>query len=811
MFQDLRFGVRMLLKHKSFTWIAVLMLALGIGANTAIFSVVNAVMWRSLPYQKPEQLVMAWERSTRERLSQPAMNAPGLFLAWREHKDVFSDVAAYEDAAISHDARFFLTDGNEPERIAGALVSGNLFSLLGVQAAMGRNFTIEEEQPGREQVVVLSDAFWQRRFAADRDVIGKLLRLNDKSFTVIGVMPPEFKLSYPTAAELWTPLTLGPEEKANWDEAACKIVGRLKPGVTIEQAREAMTRLTQRLEAPHRKTTQDLYVQLDPLHKYHFGEMQTPLLLLLAAVAMVLLIACVNVTNLSLARATERGREIAVRAAVGASRVRLIRQLLTESLILAALGGVAGVWLAFLARDLLVGLMPKTVPRGGDVKIDLWVLGFTALLSISVGIVSGLAPALQASRPDLTESLKAGARSVTAQSGMRRWRDWLVIAETALSLVLLIGAGLMIRTLWRLQHVELGFDPKNVLTMHFTIPRYKFNPDKTQKREFVRAQERAFVERVVARIKPLPGVISAAAANSVPLRGLDYNAGFDIAGKPPGRFGARFRIVGNDYFRTMGIRLLKGRTFTGQDTPQSGKTAVVTEEFARRYFPNEEPLGQRLDPSDWNAEIVGVIADVRHQPPSQPLEPALYLSFSQEIWNPMCLVVRTVGDPLQMAPAVRRAVWAEDKDQPVEETATMEQITAAAVSDSRFYSITLGAFALIALLLGATGIYGVLSHAVAGRTHEIGIRMALGAEGRDVLRLVLAQGMKPALLGVAIGLIAALGLTRLMKSLLFGVSATDSLTFAAIVVLLSFVALLSCWIPARRATKVDPMIALRRE
>ncbi len=810
LWQDLRYGGRMLLKTPGFTLIAVITLALGIGANTAIFSVVNAVMWRSLPYQQPEQLVMVWERSTRERLPQPSPNAPALFLEWRERKDVFTDVAAYEDAAISHSPRFFLTEGNEPERIAGAYVSGNLFSLLGVNAALGRTFTVEDEHPGREQVVILSDAFWQRRFGADPGVIGKSLQLNDEAFTVIGVMPPEFKLSYPKATELWTPLTFGPKERADWGQAAYKVIARLKPGVTIGQAREAMARLTRQLLTPHRKSTQDLYVQLDPLHEYHFGEMQRPLFLLLAAVTMVLLIACVNVANLSLARAMDRGREIAVRAAMGAGRGRLIRQLLTESLLLAALGGLVGVLLAFWGRNLLVGLIPGTVPRSGDVKIDAWVLGFTALLSISAGVGSGLVPALQASKPDLNESLKAGARSATAQHRTRRWRDWLVVAETALSLILLIGAGLMIRSLWQLHRVELGFNPKNVLTMHFTIPPYKFKYDLVRERALIGTQERAFIERVVDRVKSLPGVVSAAATSSVPLRGVDYHQAGEIAGRP-GYYSGRFRVVSNDYFRTMGIRLSKGRTFTEQDTQQSGKVVVVTEEFARKYFPNAEPLGQRLDPSDAKAEIVGVVADVRHKRPDQPLEPALYLSLSQESFNPMSLVVRTAGDPLQLAAAVRRAVWAEDKDQPLEEIATMEQIAAAAISDSRFYSITLGAFALIALLLGATGIYGVISYSVAIRTHEIGIRMALGAERLDVLRLILTQGMKLALLGIGIGIIAALGLTRLMKSLLFGVSAVDPVTFAAIAMLLTFVALLACSIPARRAAKVDPMIALRTE
>lgn len=808
--QDLSYGARMLMKRPGFTTIAVITLALGIGANTAIFSVAHAVGWRSLPYRQPEQLVMLWEKSTMGKSHQPSPNAPALFLAWREHKEVFSDVAAYEDAAISHRSRFFLTGGNEPERIMGAFVSGNLFSTLGVNAALGRTFTVEDEQPGREEVVILSDAFWRRRFGADPDAIGKTIRLSDKTYTIVGVAPPEFKLSYPNATELWAPLTFGPEERTDWDSSAYKVVARFKPGVTIGQARKAMTPLTQQLLTPHRKpnqgpSIQSLYVQLDPLHEYHFGEMRRPLFLLLAAVASVLLIACANVANLSLARAMDRGREIAVRAAMGASRGRLIRQMLAESLMLAALGGVIGVLVAFWGRNLLLGLMPSTVPRSGDAKIDAWVLGFTALLSISAGIVAGLAPALGASKPDIHEALKAGARAATAHTRARRWRDWFVVAETALSLVLLIGAGLLIRSFRQINRVELGFDPTNVLTMHFTIPPYKFNYDA--------AQEGSFIERVVERIKPLPGVISVAAASSIPLRGVDYHAAGTIIGKT-GYYSGRSRDVSRDYFRTMGIRLLKGRTFTEQDTQQSGKVVVVTDGFARKYFSNGEPLGQRLQtPSNTEAEIVGIVADVRHKRFDQPIEPAYYLPLSQnqESIGTYSLVVRTAGDPLQVASAVRHAVWEEDKNQPLEEIATMEQITAAATSDLRFISITLGVFALIALLLSAIGIYGVVSYSVAQRTHEIGVRMALGAGRLDVLRLVLTQGMRLTLLGIAIGVSAALGLTRLMRSLLFGLSATDPLTFVAIAILLMFVALIACWIPARRAANVDPMIAIRCE
>jgi len=459
-----------------------------------------------------------------------------------------------------------------------------------------------------------------------------------------------------------------------------------------------------------------------------------------------------------------------------------------------------------------VALMPNTIPRSGDVKIDVWVLGFTALLSISASVVSGLLPALQASKPDLNESLKAGASAVTVRPHTRRWRDWLVVAETTLSLILLIGAVLMIRSLWKLHNVELGFDPKNVLTMHFTIPDYKFAPITRQTWPVIWAQQTALIERVVERIKTTPGIVTVAATSSVPLRGPDGFCGFDIAGKPGKGYGANCRKVSNDYFRTMGIRLLKGRTFTEQDTQQSGNVVVVTEEFARRFFPNEEPLGQRLDPSDWNAEIVGVITDVRHKSPNHPLQPAYYVPLSQSMgFRPVSLVVRTAGDPSQLAPAMRHAVWAEDKDQPLEEIATMEQITADTIADSKFISITLAAFALIAMLLGAMGIYGVISYSVTQRSHEIGIRLALGAQTRAVQWLIIRQGMALVALGVGLGLAGALALTRLLEKLLFSVEPTDPLTFAFVPLLLSGVALAACYLPARRATRVDPLVALRDE
>ena len=804
--QDLRYGGRMLMKKPGFTLIAVLTLALGIGANTAIFSVAYAVMWKALPYQEPQQLVAMW--SIRKGWSgRPSPAAPAVFLDWREKNNVFTDVAAYEDAAISNRPKFFLTGIGEPERIMGARVTVNLFSVLGVNAARGRTFSVEEEQIGREQVVLLSDALWNRRFGADKEIVGKTIQLNDRLFTVIGVMPPDFKLSYPKASELWTPIPFGAKDRNNRSEVAYKTIARLKPDVTIPQAQTAMNTLSQELGQQYPKTDKDEEVLLKPLHEELFGQLRTPLLLLLTSVGVVLLIACGNVANLLLARTLERSKEIAVRAALGASRWRLIRQMLTESIILSLLGGAFGVLLAVWARDLLVKLLPATFPRSSEVMLDTQILGFTALLSLSVGLLMGLVPILQVSKPDLNEALKAGMRSASASLRMRRLGNSLVIFEVALSLVLLVTAGLIIGSLWRLQHVELGFNPRNILTMNFTIPRYKFKNDE--------AQETEFIQRIVDHAKILPGMVSAAYTTSIPLRGVDYLGTFDIAGKSPlpdRNRTAHFRSVSDGYFQTMGVRLLKGRVFNQQDNSQSARVVVLNEELARTYFDGEEVLGKHLKLHDSeDSEIIGVVANVRQQGVNQPMEPAYYEPLRQAVMNPACLVIRTLGDPLQMSSAVREAIWAEDKNQPVEGISTMEEIVAASTSDTKFLSILLGSFAFAALLLGALGIYGVLSYSVTQRTQEIGIRLALGAHVKDILQLIIGQGMKLVLVGLAIGLLGTLALTRLLTGLLYGVSATDPFTFVFVAGILLVVALLACWIPARRATKVDLMIALRTE
>jgi putative ABC transport system permease protein len=820
LWQDLRYGARMLWKTPGFTAVAALTLALGIGVNTAIFSVVNTVLLRPLPYREPDRLVMVG----RTRPSQPTHYAtkPGIFLDWRARQNVFEDMSAYQDAEIERDARFYLsgsgagggTGGAQPERIWGARITANLCPLLGVNAALGRTFLPEEEQPGRDQVALISDGLWRRRFSADPNLPGKTITINDKPYTIVGVMPAEFKLSYPKEessswSDLWTPLTIGLKERSNRSSISYRAIARLKPGVTIEQARQAMESLARAMEQEHPETDKGWGVFVAPLHEELFGSLRLPLLLLLAAVGLVLLIACVNIANLLLARATDRAKELAVRAALGAARWRMTRQLLTESVLLSLLGGALGLLLAYWARALLLEITPVTIPRGGEVRIDRWALGFTFLLSLLTGVGFGLAPALRASKPDINETLKAGARGDSAGLRARHLHGVLVVTQIALALVLLAGGGLMLRSLWWLQRVELGFQPEKILTAQFTVPAYKRLTDD---------QQAELVGRIVERVKALPGVVAAAASSAVPLGDIDYRKQFTIPDQatPGARQVARSRMITPGYFGVMGIPLIKGRFFTEQDNRSAPPVAIISDLMARRYFDGAEPLGKRLIIGKRDCEIVGVVGDARQGDARQngldkPTDPAFYESLAQSPIGVAYLVARTTGDPLSLAPALQQAVWAEAKDQPVEHIMTMERVVAAATAETRFYTWALGVFALMALTLGALGIYGVMSYSVAQRRRELGVRLALGARPGDVLRLVVREGMLLTLIGVAIGLAAALALTRLMKGLLFGVSASDPLTFVGIAALFALVALMACWIPARRATKVDPMRALRSE
>jgi putative ABC transport system permease protein len=806
--QDLGYGLRMLLKNPGFTIVAVIALALGIGANSAIFSVVNTVLLRPLPYQDPDRLVMVWEDNTKAGYPRDTPAAAN-YIDWRDQNQVFEGMAAIADMS------FNLTGTGEPERIDGRRVSANLFPLLGVEPQIGRAFMPEEDQPGRNRVVVMSHGLWQRRFGSDANITGKSLTLNGDSYTVVGVMPPHFQ--FPESDdELWVPLALTSQEAANRGRHYLQVVARMKPGVTLEQAQTEMTTIAARLQQQYPDQNTDLSAAVTLLHEHVAGDIKPALLVLLGAVGFVLLIACANVANLLLARAAVRQKEISIRIALGASRLRLIRQFLTESILLAALGGVVGLLLSLWGVSLLKAFIPPTISQAAEVSIDGRVLIFTLLISLLTGLIFGLAPALQASRFNLNETLKEGGRDSAAGSRGNRIRDLLVIAEVAVSLILLIGAGLLINSFLRLRNVDPGFRTGKLLTMQVELPVQKY-PDQ--------ARRSAFYTELISRIEALPGVNSAAVTNWIPLVRQGDSIGFSIEGRPdpaPGQ-GKRptvvTRVTSPHYFQTMGIQLMQGRVFGEQDKVDSPAVAVINETMARRFWPGEDPVGKRItpgslnspDPDDW-LTIIGVARDVRQFELVADPKPQMYISYMQAgFFAPRHLVLSTAVEPLSLASAVRKTIWEIDKDQPVSNIRTMEDVLSDSIARQRFSMLLLGIFAAVALVLAAVGIYGVMSYSVAQRTREIGIRMALGARRGDVLMLTVGGGLKLVLIGVALGLVAAFILTRVMSSLLFGVSATDPTTFIIISLVLVSVAMLASYIPARRATKVDPMVALRYE
>jgi len=802
--QDLRYGFRMLLRKPSFTAVAALALALGIGANTAIFSVVNAVLLEPLPYRDADRLVMVWGNNLPKGATIDLVS-PGDLAEWKAQNHVFEDLAGSRDASYS------LTGMGEPESIFGYRFAANFFHVLGVNALLGRTFLPEEDRPGSDKVVVLSHRLWQRRFGGDPGVIGKSITLSGAPYTVIGIMPPGF--SHPRGAELWTPLALDPSLMNNRQRRFLRVAARLKPGVTREQAQKEMDGIAARIAAQYPETNAGEGVNVVKLE--YIGDARTPLLVLLGAVGFVLLIACANVANLLLVRAAARQKEIAIRTALGASRLRLVRQFLTESVLLSLFGGALGLLLAFWSVGPMRALFQSNIenfnlPKVEAIPVDGRALGFSLLLSLLTGVIFGLLPALQASKPDLNLTLKESGGSSTVSARGRRFRDLLVVAEIALALMLLIGAGLMIKSFLRLQQGDLGLNPKNVLTMQVMLPQYKY-PD---------AQKRlAFLQGVLQRVETLPGVQSVGAINFLPLSGFWGTASFSIEGRPlpkPGEEpGADNRVITPHYLRAMGIRLVRGRDFTERDREGAPQVAIINETLARRYWPSEDPIGKRLNlgeannPSWW--EIVGVAGDVKAFGLEQETHADLYRPFLQVPFPLIAFTIRTAADPMRLAAAVRQEIWTVDKDQPVFKVLTMEQLASDSVTFRRVSMLLLGFFAAVALVLAATGIYGVMAYAVTQRTHEIGIRLALGARTQDVVSMILRQGMLLALIGVAIGLAASLALTRVMSSLLYGVSATDPLTFIGISALLVGIALLACYLPARRATQVDPMVALRYE
>jgi len=800
--KDVRYGVRSLWKRPGFTAIAVITLALGIGANTAIFSVVNAVLLKPLPFNEPERLVWVWD--TQPQLATTPTSLPD-FLGWKQQNQSFDHLAAFQSGKMFLDAG----DGITTDTQLG-LVTPELFSVFHVNPILGRTFTSEETLPGRFRVAVLSHSIWQSRFGSDPNVSGRTIQLNGAAYTIIGVMQPGF--SYPDRAELWRPLPIDP---ARLDPGPhyLKVIGRLKPGVALAQAQADMSTIAARLSQQNREKNAGHGVKLERLANVVIGDIGLALYVLLGAVGFVLLIACANLANLMLARVGAQQKEIAVRTALGASRLRIVRQLLIESIILAIGGGVIGLLLAIWAVSWVVSLSADTIPRVQEISVDPRVAGFTLLVSVITGVLFGLAPALQVSRPDLTDALKESGRT-TAGLRKNRLRSALVISEVALSLVLLVGAGLMIRSFAKLNQVDPGFKPAQVLTMGVALLRARYPADEQVAQTY---------SQILERTTAVPGVVSAGAISDLPLTGSNTSDSFTIEGRPPiakeAEPSTEYHVVTPRYFESMGIPLLSGRDVAHTDTRQSPNVVVINEVFARRHFAGENPLGHRLRLQGQERDpllIIGVVGNVRQLGLDEQLTPEVYVPLLQDplsttYQRSMTIVARTKSDPGAIAGPLRAAVASVDKSLPVYALKAMTEHLHESLARRRFNLILLTVFSGVALALAAVGIYGVISYGVTQRTHEMGIRMALGAKPRDVVQLVVRQAMVLALGGVGIGLLAAWALTRLMKSLLFNVGATDPLTFVAIAALMSLIALLACLIPARRATKVDPLVALRYE
>jgi putative ABC transport system permease protein len=803
LFSDIRYAVRNLLKRPGFTAIAVLTLALGIGANSAIFSSIYALLINPLPFPNQDRVVAIWDKNPSRGVQHNEVSMAN-YLDWRAQNQSFEHLALERWWSTN------LTAGNTPERVQGFLVTADFFDVLGVKPVRGRNFAEEENQPGKDTVAIITDSLWQRRFGSDPSIVNKTITTNGIVRTVIGVLPADF--NYPKGAEVYAPISLTPELMKSRQSHSFYVIGRLKPGVSLQNAQAEMDTITARLAAQYPETNVGLGATVYPIVADTVRVYATAIWVMMAAVGFVLLIACANVANLMLARATGRQKELALRAALGASRWRIVRQLVVESLVIALIGGAAGVLVAFWGIELLrsgnPGEASKYAAGWNHLGINFPVLAFTLGISLLSGLLFGLAPAWHVSKPELNDALKEGGRQTT--SGSHRLRSLLVVSEIALSLVLLVGAGLMFRSFLALLNTSPGFNPEGVLTMSLNLPFAKYKED---------AQRAAFYSELVQRVKTLPGVQSAAVVNYVPLGGSNSSDAFLIEGTPeppPGQENdGRYRVCTPDYFQTMGISILKGRSFTDQDNAKSKPVIIVNETLAQRYWPNGDALGKRirfygpLERAPW-MEIVGIVQDVKHEL-NLPVTPDYYLPHAQDSWNAMVLVARTSVEPQSMAASIRQQVLAIDKDQPVFDVRTMHEVRAISVAVYSFGSATMGIFAIVALVLAAIGIYGVMAFAVTQRTQEIGIRMALGARALDVLKMVVKTGMSLATIGVIAGLVGAFAITRLMSSLLFGVSPTDAMTFALVAAGLLLVALLACYIPARRATKVDPLVALRYE
>ncbi|HSE19712.1 MAG TPA: ABC transporter permease [Pyrinomonadaceae bacterium] len=804
-FTDIRYGLRSLLKRPGATAIALLTLALGIGVNTAIFSAVDSILLHPLPHKDPERLVSVWEQTPAFGIRQNEA-APANFFDLRNQNQVFEALGAFGPLDIN------LTGSGEPERLDGQLVSANVFAILGVAPALGRTFLPNEDQPGQEHVVVLSDELWQRRFNRDPSILNRSLTLNGESFTVIGVMPRGFFFPLRETA-LWVPWAMEPDQASGRGDHYLRLVARLKPEVTLERANADVTAIGQRLAAEYPRTNEGLGFIVRSMHSDYAGDLRLPILILFGAVGLVLLIACANVANLLLAQATTRRREIAIRIALGARRWTIVRQLLVESLLLAAGGGLLGVLGALWGVQALAKLLPASLSKLQGVNIDARVLLFTFLMSVLTAVVFGGLPALLASRTMPGATLSDVARDIAGGTSGRHVRRVLVVSEVALAVVLLVSAGLLIRSFQLLRQVEPGFTTENALTMRMVLPFPKYAKQEMRT---------AFYDEALRRVKEVPGVEAAGMITFLPLSFNGMNFSFSVEGRAgPSDMNlpfALFRVVSPDYFRAMGIPLQRGRFFEAHDAPDSTPVVLVNRRLADRFWPGEDAIGKRLkvgpadSPNAW-LTVVGVVGDVRQTGLyEQKLE--FYVPYMQErrsFMAPRDLVVRTKADAAVLAGAVRQAVWAVDKDQPVSNVRTLDQVFAAAISQERFQALMLGLFAALALVLACVGLYGVISYSVVQRTHEIGVRMALGAQPVDVLRLVIRQGMLLTFAGLVVGIIAGTFVTRVLSDMLFGVTPRDPLTFAGVPVLLLVVAFLACYVPARRATRIDPLVALRYE
>ncbi len=799
LFQDLRYATRQLRKSPMFTLVAVTTLALGIAANTAVFSVVDQVLLHPLPYPDSDRIVKVSQ--TVEGL--PSYDAsPANYLDWVSQNHVFAEMAA------SHGWQGSLSVGDRPERVKGTMTTPNFFPLFGVRPILGRGFEVSDARPGNDHVVVLGYGLWQRYFAADRAIVGRDIHLNGEQYTVVGVMPPNF--SPDDYGELWIPSPWGvpihplapdkdPRQFRNRNYL--DVWARLKPGVTQQQAHAELDTIGRRLEMQYPDSNDKVGVSFLPLHEYIVGDIRPVLLVLLAAVAIVLLIGCANVANLLLARATARAKEISIRTALGASRGRLLRQALTESVLLALLGGVLGCLLAVLAVPSLLALSPPDIRQFTQIGINREVLAFNFLASVLCGVVFGLIPALQSSRSNPNESLKEGERGSTANRG--RTRSALVIAEVGLSLVLLVGAGLLVKSFERLMDVDAGFDPDHLLTFNLGLPSSTNS-----------VRQLAFYQQVVQRLQALPGVQAVGAVSRLPLAGGNSSRSFGVPGSETA-YDADIRVSTADYFRAMSIPLLKGRGFSESDLSSSLNVAVVNEALARTAFPGQDPIGKQLThfgPDKLTLQIIGVVGNVRHVGLDADPHAEIYQLLGQAQWPSMFVAIRSgTSDPTTLTSAAQNAVWSVNKDVPLANVRTMQELIANSVQRRKFSMLLLTIFAAVAMLLAAIGLYGVMSYSVAQRTHEIGIRMALGARRPDVLVLVVKQGMALALVGIAAGAILSLGMTRLISGMLFGITATDPVTFGGVAALLGTVAFLANYLPARRASRVDPMVALRYE